>query len=363
MTKFADITVVDAHQHLYSARNIDALMLKGKEFGYSAVNVASLSQLGPDYLAQNAIGLLWKLRYPDNGFFFGGLEYHWPGTDKRKIDAAAQAKELIALGCDGIKMLEGKPTTRKDLGIALDSPMYDEFYAFLQDKRIPLLSHVADPDEFWDPARVPQWAVNRKWFFGDGTYVSQQQLFDETQRVLKKFPRLNVFLAHLYFRDASLPGAHRFMEEFPNACLDICPGIQMYWNFAPQADGWREFFVKYQDRLIYGTDLNDRRNDEKVSRMECVRRFLETDDRFDYRGSKDHHVRGIKLPAEALEKIYHGNFERIGCAKPRPVKLAAAIEFCRRRIQRAGDIPDAAIRDKVLDELNFVVEQMTSLKK
>ena len=205
------------------------------------------------------------------------------------------------MGCDGVKMLEGKPNVRKALAIPLDSPMYDGFYSYLQDNRVPVLSHVADPDEFWDEELCPQWAKDNGWFYGDGTYPPLQQLFDETQSVLRKFPRLNIHFAHFFFQSKDPANAERIMREFPNVRFDICPGIELYWNFRPLADKWREFFIKHQDRLIYGTDQHDRDSDEKVSRMECVRRFLETDDEFQYRGGQ-HTVRGIKLPREAWRK-------------------------------------------------------------
>ena len=110
----------------------------------------------------------------------------------------------------------------------------------------------------------------------------------------------------------------------------------MYANFTRQYDESRDFFVKYQDRIIYGTDIQSwaiaRANSIQVplSKAWVVRTFLETDKVYDVPENIGHWMEddldgfhGIALPEDVLEKIYHGNFERLYSKSPKPLNNEA----------------------------------------
>jgi hypothetical protein len=71
--------------------------------------------------------------------------------------------------------------------------MYDSFFAMLEKQMVPVLYHVADPEEFWDPEKAPSWAKEHGWYYGDGSYPSKEQLYTEAESVLKKFPGLKTW--------------------------------------------------------------------------------------------------------------------------------------------------------------------------
>lgn len=329
MTVMKKMTLIDTHLHMGSADGIDRIMKVRKDCGMKAVSFMSLSQSSENRMAQNVDGFLLKALHPREAYVFGGLHYHLPGRKYTDIDAAAQARRLIEIGCDGIKMLEGKPTVRKDLGIPLDAPLYDEYYAYLQENGVPVVFHVADPEEFWDPVACPEWAKKSGWFY-DATYPAKQQLYDETEGVLRKFPRLSVIFAHFHFLSADPERAREFMERHPCANLDITPGSEMYFNFSKCPDVWHEFFTKYQDRIFFGTDNTDKESaaapgdrSSAATRVNWMRTFLETTGPFQ---GFVWTLQGIGLDKAVLEKIYHGNFERVAGRKPRKLKLDLAIE-------------------------------------
>jgi len=353
MSDLAKMKIIDAHQHLHDVRRLDDLMALGREFGYDAVTIACWPCGGVANLAQNAGAILAKAAYPGRVYAFGGLEYHWPDAAPDRIDPASQLEELLAIGFDGLKMLEGKPTVRKDLGIALDAPLYDGLFTLCQERQTPILYHVADPEGFWDGEKVPQWAVNRGWFYGDGSYPTKQQLYDEVEAMLEKFPGLNLFFAHFYFKSMDPAGTEAIFERFPTVCFDICPGTEMYPNFSIAPDEWRDIFTRYQDRIIYGTDLTGKPSPEARPRMELVRRFLETDEPFDYYRMKIH---GIGLAKAVLEKIYHKNFERL-TGQPEPLEMERALGHCRQTSERAGALP-APAGDKVREALEHILSRL-----
>ena len=67
-------------------------------------------------------------------------------------------KKIMKCGCDGIKMLEGKPDERKRFPIPdFDSEEFDKLFSYLEKEKINIIWHVNDPEEFWDETKIPEW--------------------------------------------------------------------------------------------------------------------------------------------------------------------------------------------------------------
>ncbi len=114
--------IIDAHVHINNtAGNHEPLYGLAKRLGYDKIVLMSIPAHNP---LQNIHNARCKLNHPGNTYAFGGLEYI-TGRDFR-----AQAENIYAMGFDGVKMLEGKPTTRRQLNLPLDDPAYDGFYSF-----------------------------------------------------------------------------------------------------------------------------------------------------------------------------------------------------------------------------------------
>ena len=319
-------TLVDCHTHL-SRQDAQAgrrLLARAAQAGISQLAVMVVD--GLQWPNRNPAAFLAKQRHPDHIFLFAGLDYAGLATevDRRlTLPLGGQVERLHALGCDGLKMLTGKPNVRQASGIALDSPLYQPAFARLEQLGLPLLWHVNDPEEFWDPAQAPEWARAPGWIYDD-SFPSKESLYGECSRVLARHPGLRVIFAHFYFLSADLPRAAALLERFPGVHLDLAPGIEMFHNFSAQPDQAREFFVRYQDRILFGTDLVE---DSPLSRVEVIRRCLETEDTFSVPTDEplfwpDHRttLRGLALPAAVLEKVYALNFRRLVGERPRPLQ-------------------------------------------
>ena len=129
--------------------------------GVQGLNLAALATTLWD-VSLNMLTLLAKLR-SERIYAHAALCYEkYPVTGAREgFDPLTQYRELMALGFDGIKMLETKPTEQKQTCLPLDDEFYEPFLAACEEDGTHLLWHVADPEEFWDPDKVTQTAIEQ----------------------------------------------------------------------------------------------------------------------------------------------------------------------------------------------------------
>jgi predicted TIM-barrel fold metal-dependent hydrolase len=350
---FNDIPIVDCHVHAEKIEGIDILEDIWQRYRIDTMNILATSSYSEEWVANNAICLLFKLRHPGKAFGFGSLYYPPSGTPTDAKDLLEQARWLMRLGFDGMKMLDGKPDNRKRIGIRLDSPVYDPYFDYLVENDLPLLYHVNDPAIFWDRENVPQYVIDLKWAYLDDSFVSKDGLYREIDGILKKHPGLKVTFAHFYFMDdESIERASAFLDRWPNAAFDVTPGL-LFKSFARDLEGWRAFFIKYQDRILFGTD-----NDYGISKelIFVIRTILETDNEIEFWNTELH---GMKLDRVVLEKIYGGNFRKYAGAYPKKVVPAQVIEECNRITRRAQISP---LKDKLLEDVGDVLNKLMSIE-
>jgi predicted TIM-barrel fold metal-dependent hydrolase len=300
-----------------------------------------VAALDPYAANHNPAGLYAKAQEPERIYLFGGLDHFSTDQDDTEAaasDLAAQVDRLQAMGCDGIKMIEGKPTVYKRLPYPFDGPLYASFFARAEEAGFPLIWHVNDPASFWDPERVRPWVRERGWFYGDGGYPDPETLYSQVERVLARHPDLTVIFAHFLFLAGDLERASGILSQYPNVYLDLTPGTEMYFQFEEHPEATRAFFLRYQHRIIFGTDASDRALASEAGwartqgKVDMMRRFLETSDHFDADPlvQREGWVQGIDLPTDVLLKIYRDNFCRLVGERPAALDLALASEECRR---------------------------------
>jgi len=249
-SEFADIPIVDAHVHFGDVRLMTEVVELMDRAGVDQLNV--LSTAHPQIVNLNPQGLYLKAHHPDRVYLFGALDYSGllgSADPALTLPLAAQVDRLMALGCDGIKMVEGKPDRRKQMGLAFDSEVYADFFSRAAERGVPILWHVGDPEEFWEWERIPPWAKQHGWFY-DETFPPLESLYGEVSNVLARNPTLTVIFAHFYFLSAQLRRAAESLDRYPNVSLDVTPGVEMYHNFTANFDAAREFILQYQDRII-----------------------------------------------------------------------------------------------------------------
>jgi predicted TIM-barrel fold metal-dependent hydrolase len=330
--------IVDCHVHMGTIADERSVLAISEATGIARMALMSIQN--PEAGTGVPQSLYMKACHPSRFYVFAGLNHaeNRSGGKVRTPSLAEQATAFLEMGCDGIKMIEGKPTSRQRMDIPVTAPYFADYWACVEALGIPVVWHVNDPEEFWDPEALPGWAKERNWGYGPDD-VQKEELYAEVDEVLRRHPGLKVILAHFYFLSADLPRAARFFDEHPTVHFDLAPGIEMLYNISRDAAAGREFFVRYADRIAFGTDLSSGLTiDEAVARAGIVFRWLESDDTFRVpEGAdfllgppEDGTIRGMSLPDDVLASIYTDNMERLVGAEPKALDVQAAIAECER---------------------------------
>jgi hypothetical protein len=361
--------VFDSHTHIRGYHNLaDTLdVIEGvkEKRGLAGWALMSLTGWDPDSAAQNVLCLASKARYPQCRIY-AGLDHFYSGIDKGPQGRLSQLKAFLAMGFDGLKLIESKPSSRKQIPEGLNAPSYEPMFAYLEEEQIPVTWHVADPEENWDPALCDDYAKAHGWFYGDGAHLSLAEIYQEVFQVLERHPRLNLTFAHMFFLSKQLEEADRVMDRYPNVKFDFTPGREMYYNFEKNYAGWRDFFLRRSDRLIFGTDNgwgDEPTPQEKVAdgcnNVDLVTRYLSQEGPVTmWDGTQ---LQGMALPEEALGRILGENFLSLS---PVPAKLDLEKALAYTLSLREKVLAEPGIRQEAkaqLEELAALLESQAKL--
>jgi predicted TIM-barrel fold metal-dependent hydrolase len=191
-----------------------------------------------------------------------------------------------------------------------DSPIFAPIYKDIAAHNKTLIMHTADPNAAWQSPnayfrRNPQWYMNSK----PGA-PAKEKILAARDRVIEQNPTLRVVGAHLGSMEDDLDQLSQRLDRYPNFAVDLAGRIR-YLMTHPRAD-MIAFLTKYQDRLIYGTDLELGFGEKDVPGQKPAWedtyagnwRYLATDDKLSSAGRT---VQGLDLPPSVLRKIYHDN--------------------------------------------------------
>lgn len=292
--------------------------------------------------------LMVKHMYPGKFYVFSSLDVTKYFMSNKTVGKkfVKHIKNMIACGCDGVKMIEGKPELRRTIPIPdFDKSVWEPFWQYAEESEIPILWHVNDPEEFWDPEKIPAWAKSQGWLYGKETINNEVQYL-QVLNVLERHPKLRIIFAHFFFMSAQLERLASILNQYPNISIDLTPGIEMYINMSSNQEAAKKFFHQYQDRILYGTDIGARSVlgvggkqislEESRNRSMLVRSFLmgstdvivKADGNF-LIGTEDFTLKGLSLPDSILTKIFSENFFNMVGRNPRLVSPRKVIAECR----------------------------------
>lgn len=334
--------IINGHAHLCFEKPVeetaDAFKNLLEYFGYSALNIASIPI---SYSVTHNINTFYcKSKLSPNIYASAGLYYEKGMTDVQN-EFLRQAKLYRAMGADGYKMLDGKISQYRKTGLKLNDSVFDKFYAYAEENRIPILSHVADPSTYWDKSKMSEYALSRGWYV-EPHEPSIEQLRSWVTDTLEKFPDITMVLAHFYFMSDDLDRAAKMFEKYPNLYFDITPGGEMFVSFTNNYDESRAFFKQYSKRIIYGTDLYNGFN--KVTNFAGnrdwqARSFLEKSEPF-MTTLSEKPIRPLALEDDVMNDIFKGNFLRIYGNTPINVDKALVADEAERIIKDYPDISE-----------------------
>ena len=252
--------------------------------------------------------------HADRFVFFASLDFRevGPGSGAR---IAAQLEEDVRAGAMGIGEIQksfGLFNTKADgTRLRIDDPELDIVWETAARLGIPVFVHTADPAEFFRPLDYD----NERWlemalfenrrYFDRERFPSFGQLMAERDRMIAKHPNTTWVLAHLSWYGNDLTKLGRIFDANPNVLAEV--GAILY-DLGRQPRFARDFFIKYQDRLLFGKDSF------APDEYPYYWRVFETaDEYFDY--YRDYHafwkLYGMDLPDDVLRKLYYGNALRI----------------------------------------------------
>ena len=234
--------------------------------------------------------------------------------------AVKQLDEDIAAGAVGVGEIS------KSLGLSIkkpdgsrlriDDPELDPIWDECARLGIPVFIHTADPQEFFQPIDY----TNERWLelslFSDRRYPqdkfpSFEELMTERDNLFRKHPKTTFVAAHMGWHANDLPRLAKMLDEMPNVYTEV--GAVLY-DIGRQPRAAHDFFVKYQDRILFGKDSFQPEEYPYYWRV-----FETSDDYFDY--YRPYHafwkLYGIGLPDSVLRKVYFENAERITKGIPR----------------------------------------------
>ena len=307
--------IADLHIHMHNYEEADGIRLFDQLYD-SGVTEAVIMALPKYSTLENLSALRWKLHpYKLKLRAFGGLHQFDKFGD---ILPEVQAEKLLDMGFDGMKVLDMKPDFRKRVGRGLNDPYYAKMFGMLEERDVPVLLHVNDPEEFWDPDKVAPSAKERGWFYGDGSYASLKELYAIAEKIMARHPKLKACFAHLYFCGDDRKHAEWLLDTYENTYLDITPGTEMYEWFAKDLPGWKAFFERYQDRIMLGSDdaANTRISDHGTYALALSALGK---GEMDYYGTP--YGPALGLEEEVAEKITYHNFRAFAGEEPKPLNM------------------------------------------
>jgi predicted TIM-barrel fold metal-dependent hydrolase len=242
---------------------------------------------------------------------FSGIDD--PSWSDREAARLAESFEAGAKGLKFHKSLGLGVRYRDGRFLPVDDPKLDPIWEVCARFKRPVEIHTGDPGAFFTPLdgsseRWHELNEHPEWLFYGKDFPKRSDLHAQRIKVIARHPQTTFICAHMANDGEDLAEVARWLDAYPNMYVDIDARIS---ELGRQPYTARRFFLKYQDRVMFGTDTSPSREAYRI-----YYRFLETDDEyFDPAGG--HHrqgfwmIYGVFLPKDVLAKLYHKNAEKL----------------------------------------------------
>jgi len=247
--------------------------------------------------------------YPNRFVVFANVDFEGVGTSGWADKAVQQLESDVKNGAKGLKIYKSLGLRYKDVNgkrLAIDDERLDPIWAKCGELNIPVLIHAADPKSFWDPMDEN----NERWLElkthprrkrSDTDPAPWEQIIAEQHHVFRKHPKTMFINAHMGWFANNLGKLATLLDEMPNMYVGIGAIIA---ELGRQPKNAHSFFVKYQDRILFGKDS------WQPKEFPTYFRVLESDDEY-FPYYKKYHafwaMYGLDLPDDVLRKVYYKN--------------------------------------------------------
>lgn len=233
-------------------------------------------------------------------------------------DAVRGLEEDFVQGAVAVKIWKNVGMELKDRSgqfVMPDDPRFDPIYQDIASRGKTLIAHLGEPDSCWQPPNPnsPDYSYynqHPEWYmFRQPDHPKKATIIQARDRMVEQHPHLRVVGAHLGSLESNLDELGRRLDRYPNFAVDVAART-VYLTLMPR-DKARQFIIKYQDRILYGTDLGlSTRQDTAAAEDAWAKQyatdwaFFSSNSTLAYGGRQ---VKGLALPPPVLRKLYHDN--------------------------------------------------------
>jgi len=314
----AKFYVIDVHNHVDDAQGVNGESVPPAEVvkTMDSANVRKIVILTGMW-GEKLQGVIDKMvtPYPDRFMVFAQMDWSKINDANFSQEMVAQLDDAVRRGARGLKILKDWGLgVRDNTGrlVPIDDPRMDPVWEECGNLGIPVAIHSTDPEAFFTPTdghneRYEELMRNPSWSFYGRDFPDKQTLLNQRNHMIAKHPRTTFIALHVANWPENLDTVSEWLRKYPNMYVEL--GAREA-ELGRQPHRASQFFSEFQDRILFGTDA------EPVPEMYAnYFRWLETSDEYfaywDYPGQGRWMIYGVALPDSILEKVYHGNAEKI----------------------------------------------------
>ena len=324
---FAAVQKYDTHVHL----NLDetSLITQSMEdnFKLITINVDVASEF-PTIERQQEVAVALSKAFPTTVNFCCTFSVENFNSDNWAEETIAGIKNSVSKGAIAVKVWKNVGMELKDaVGnfVMIDHPKFESVLDFLAKNNIPLIGHLGEPKNCWLPVEqmTVQGDVNyfskhpQYHMYLHPEYPSYEDQINARDRMLAKHAGLQFIGAHLGSLEWNVDELAKRLDRFPNMAVDTASRISHLQHEA-KTNGRKiyDFCIKYQDRIVYGTDIiiwpaSDPVDTKKEAHDIRLRHwnFFTSGETMEV-PKVDGAFKGLKLPQNVVDKIYRSNAEK-----------------------------------------------------
>jgi hypothetical protein len=337
MADFEHVRKIDAHIHANTDGHDFLDIARRDNFELLSINVDY-----PDFppLSEQArVAHALQATDPARFHFATTFSMRGFGTESWTRDTNQAIDEELKRGAVAVKIWKNVGMVEKDAEgrlIMIDDARFDGVMAHLEARRVPLIAHQGEPKNCWLPLDAMTTDNDRSYFREHPEYhlylhpeqPRYEDLMAARDRFVSHHPRLSFVGAHMASLEWSVDALAQFLDANPNATVDLAARLtQVQYQSTTDREKVRRFFIRHQDRLLYGTDLTmspitaaDRAQNPPIVPGQFTREadaFWRSDWAYLATGAVQHidanhaDVAGLALPRSVIDKVYHANARRI----------------------------------------------------
>ncbi len=307
----AKFPFIDVHSHQFRMPEMDLSTLIGEMDKLNMKVMVNLSGQSGENILKSVANI--KKNQPGRFIVFANVDFKGVGEKGWGEMAAHILEQDVKNGANGLKIYKSLGFSVKDVDgnrVKIDDPRLAPIWKKAGELKIPVLIHTADPKQFWEPMdeNNERWLEltthpNRKR--GADNPAPWDSLIAEQHRLFRAHPKTTFIAAHFGWFANDLKKLGTLLDEMPNVMIEFGAVIA---ELGRQPRAAKEFFIKYQDRILFGKDS------WVPSEYATYFRVLETEDEYFPYHKKYHafwRMYGMGLPDSVLKKIYYKNALRV----------------------------------------------------